>query len=117
MAHKKAGGSTSLGRDSQSKRLGIKLSHGQNAKPGQIIVKQKGTKYHPGVNVKRAADDALISLINGIVQFSKRKMRRFDGNLKLRTIVSVITKPVSKPIVKETKKVKKKITKKKAPKK
>jgi large subunit ribosomal protein L27 len=104
MAHKKAGGSTSLGRDSKAKMLGIKLSHGQAIKPGQIIVKQRGTKYYPGKNVKRASDDSLISLINGIVQFSKRKMRRFDGSLKLRTIASVITKPVAKEVKKVTKK-------------
>lgn len=115
MAHKKAGGSTSLGRDSQAKMLGIKLSHGQATKPGQIIVKQRGTKYYPGNNVKRAGDDSLISLINGIVQFSKRKMRRFDGNLKLRTIVSVITKPIAKKPV--TKKVVKKAIKKETTKK
>jgi large subunit ribosomal protein L27 len=100
MAHKKAGGSTSLGRDSRPKMLGIKLSNGQAAKPGQIIVKQRGTKYHPGKNVKRAGDDSLIALINGVVQFSKRKMMRFDGNLKLRTIVSVVIKEVKKPITK-----------------
>jgi large subunit ribosomal protein L27 len=113
MSHKKAGGSTSLGRDSQPKMLGIKLSHGQGIRPGQIIVKQRGTKYYPGKNVKRAGDDSLISLINGIVQFSKRKMRRFDGNLKLRTIVSVITKPIAKT----EKKVVKKVVKKETPKK
>lgn len=109
MSHKKAGGSTSLGRDSQAKMLGIKLSHGQAVKPGQIIVKQRGTKYYPGNNVKRAGDDSLISLIYGIVQFSKKKMLRFDGNLKLRTIVSVTSKPVAKKI---EKKVEKKETKK-----
>ena len=113
MAHKKAGGSTSLGRDSKAKMLGIKLSNGQGAKPGQVIVKQRGTKYYPGKNVKRAGDDSLIALINGVVQFSKRKVKRFDGNLKLRTIVSVIIKPVAKP----AKKIEKKITKKTTPKK
>jgi len=108
MAHKKAGGSTALGRDSRAKMLGIKLSNGQTAKSGQIIIRQRGTKWYPGKNVKRTADDTLISLINGIVQFSKRKIKKFDGSLKLRTIVSVVTKPV----VKKTKKVKKKETKK-----
>ena len=109
MAHKKAGGSTSLGRDSQAKRLGIKLSNGQSAKPGQIIVKQRGTKYHPGNNVKRTSDDSLISKITGIVKFSKRKMKRFDGNLKLRTIVSVVKKTI-KETTDNTKKVIKKTT-------
>ena len=112
MSHKKAGGSTSLGRDSKPKMLGIKLSHGQTARPGQIIVKQRGTKYYPGKNIKRAGDDSLISLITGIVQFTKRKVKRFDGNLKLRNIVSVITKPITEAVIKETKKVEEKVTKK-----
>jgi len=57
MAHKKAGGSTALGRDSQSKRLGVKLFGGQIAKIGNIIIKQRGTKWHPGKNVRRGNDD------------------------------------------------------------
>lgn len=89
MAHKKAGGSTSLGRDSRAKKLGIKKQHGQVVKPGQIIVRQRGTKYYPGQNVKRGSDDTLFSKTFGIVKFSKRKTRRFDNNLKLRNFVGV----------------------------
>lgn len=89
MAHKKSGGSTQLGRDSQAKRLGVKMQHGQSVKPGQIIIKQRGTKYHAGANVKKGADDTLYAAKSGIIKFAKRKVKAFDGNLKLRSFVSV----------------------------
>lgn len=89
MAHKKAGGSTSLGRDSRAKKLGIKLNNGQFVKPGQVIVKQRGTKYYAGKNVKRGGDDTLFALSSGTVKFSKKKVMRFDGNLKPRNTVSI----------------------------
>ena len=72
MATKKAGGSTSLGRDSQSKRLGVKLSDGQKAKAGSIIVRQRGTKYHPGNNVGKGKDDTLFALSSGTVKFKTK---------------------------------------------
>jgi len=90
MAHKKAGGSTQLGRDSISKRLGVKLHDGERAKAGSIIVRQRGTNYHPGENVKRTGDDTLIAATNGTVKFSQRKLKKFHGGLKLTKIVNVI---------------------------
>ena len=72
MAHKKAGGSTGLGRDSQSKRLGVKLFAGQVAKPGNILVRQRGTKFHPGKNVSKGKDDTLFAKIDGIVKFERK---------------------------------------------
>lgn len=92
MAHTKSGGSTALGRDSQSKRLGVKLFGGEVAKPGAIIVRQRGTKYHPGKNVKRGNDDTLFALTSGVVRFTKKKRQRFDGALKLATFVEVVSK-------------------------
>ncbi|MFH1790310.1 MAG: 50S ribosomal protein L27 [bacterium] len=92
MAHKKAGGSTRLGRDSMSKRLGVKLHDGQTAKSGMIIIRQRGTKIHPGENVKKGKDDTLFSLINGIVKFTQKKRRRFDGILKKTKYVNVVAK-------------------------
>jgi len=92
MAHKKAGGSTGLGRDSQAKRLGVKLSAGQLAKPGMIIVRQRGTKFHPGLNVKRGKDDTLYATAFGLVKFSQRKLPKFNNQLKWTKIVSVIPK-------------------------
>ncbi len=77
MAHKKGVGSTKNGRDSESKRLGQKLSDGQVCKAGMIIFRQRGTKMHPGVNVGRGGDDTLFALIDGIVKYdSKRGKKR-----------------------------------------
>lgn len=90
MAHKKAGGSTSLGRDSQSKRLGVKLSDGQHAKPGAIIIRQRGTKYHPGTNVSIGKDDTLFSTAMGFVKFTTKKLKKFDGSLKETKVVNVL---------------------------
>ncbi|MFA5127526.1 MAG: 50S ribosomal protein L27 [Patescibacteria group bacterium] len=91
MSHKKAGGSTRLGRDSEAKRLGVKVHDGQIIKPGMIIVKQRGTRIHPGKNVGRGTDDSLFSLANGKVKFSDRKRKRFDGAMKMTKFVSVVT--------------------------
>ncbi len=89
MAHKKAGGSSSLGRDSESKRLGVKLGDGQYAKAGAIIIRQRGTKYHPGENVRKGKDDTLFATTAGIVKFSTKNLKKFDGTLKSSKIVNV----------------------------
>jgi len=89
MAHKKAGGSTSLGRDSIAKRLGVKLFDGQIAHAGSILVRQRGTKIHPGKNVKKAGDDTLFASKNGMVKFVTRKMRLFNGSIKKRKFVHI----------------------------
>ncbi len=78
MAHKKAGGSSRNGRDSQSKRLGVKLFGGQEAAAGNIIVRQRGTTWHPGQNVGMGTDHTLFALTNGKVEFrTKAKGRVF----------------------------------------
>ena len=69
MAHKKGVGSTKNGRDSASKRLGVKKADGQSVIAGNILVRQRGTKIHPGANVKKGSDDTLFTLINGRVKF------------------------------------------------
>ncbi|RPI96262.1 MAG: 50S ribosomal protein L27 [Spirochaetales bacterium] len=69
MAHKKGGGSTRNGRDSQSKRLGVKRFGGQLVKSGTIIVRQRGTKIHPGNNVGKGGDDTLFATVDGIIKF------------------------------------------------
>jgi large subunit ribosomal protein L27 len=89
MAHRKAGGSTQLGRDSISKRLGVKLFGGQKVKTGQIIVRQRGTKFHVGKNVKRGEDDTLFAMKDGAVKFSVKKVKAFTGKLVSRRFVSV----------------------------
>ena len=71
MAHKKGQGSSRNGRDSHSKRLGIKRTHGEVVKSGSILVRQRGTKWHPGKNVKRGNDDTLFAMADGVVSFRK----------------------------------------------
>ena len=90
MAHKKAGGSTSLGRDSVSKRLGVKLFAGQIAQAGAILVRQRGSKFKPGLNVKKGVDDTLFAKINGLVKFRKLKKKKFDGSVKKTDYIDVI---------------------------
>lgn len=90
MAHKKAGGSSSLGRDSASKRLGVKVADGQFAKTGSIIIRQRGTKYHPGQNVKKGSDDTLFATANGIVSFATKKLKKFNNRLVATKIVNVV---------------------------
>ena len=76
MAHKKAGGSSRNGRDSAGKRLGVKKYGGELVVPGNIIIRQRGTKYHPGVNVGRGGDDTLFALTDGIVRFVRMRDRK-----------------------------------------
>ena len=76
MAHKKAGGSSRNGRDSAGRRLGVKLFGGQEAIAGNIIVRQRGTKFHPGENVGRGGDDTLFALEAGSVSFGVKRGRR-----------------------------------------
>ena len=76
MAHKKGLGSTRNGRDSHAKRLGVKRFAGQQIKTGQIIVRQRGTKFHPGDNVGRGKDDTLFALCDGTLEFTRGVKRR-----------------------------------------
>ena len=73
MAHKKGAGSSSNGRESHSKRLGVKIYGGQFAKAGNIIIRQRGTVHHPGLNVGLGKDHTIFALADGIVEFNKRK--------------------------------------------
>jgi len=72
MAHKKAGGSTRNGRDSESKRLGVKKFGGEVVVPGNILVRQRGTRFHPGLNVGMGKDHTLFAKIDGVVQFQEK---------------------------------------------
>jgi large subunit ribosomal protein L27 len=90
MAHRKAQGSTRLGRDSVSKRLGVKLYEGEIAKAGAIIMRQRGTKIHPGVGVSKGGDDTLFALKAGKVHFYTRKKNKFDGKLTWTKFVSIV---------------------------
>lgn len=89
MAHTKAKGSTKLGRDSASQRLGVKLFGGQKVRAGGIIVRQRGTKFHPGANVRRGADDTLYAAKDGVVTFSTKQKNHFDGRKRSVKFVGV----------------------------
>jgi len=91
MAHVKGVGTSSLGRDSQSKRLGVKAFAGQNITAGAILVRQRGTKFRAGKNVRRGNDDTLFALRPGIVKFRTKKVRRFNGKLLSATYADIIT--------------------------
>lgn len=78
MAHKKGVGSSRNGRDSESKRLGVKRFGGQFVRAGNILVRQRGTKFHPGINVGKGSDDTLYSLVDGVVNFERKDRTRLQ---------------------------------------
>jgi large subunit ribosomal protein L27 len=78
MAHKKGVGSSRNGRDSESKRLGVKRFGGQFVRAGNILVRQRGTKFHPGINVGKGSDDTLFAKIDGIVNFERKDRERLQ---------------------------------------
>lgn len=90
MAHTKSGGSTQLGRESRSKRLGIKRQNGERVAAGEIIVRGRGTSYLPGANVGRGGDDTLYALKDGTVRYRAKNKTRFDGARRRATQVSVL---------------------------
>ena len=83
MAHKKAGGSTRNGRDSESKRLGVKCFGGESVNAGNIIIRQRGTHFHPGQNVGCGRDHTLFATLDGVVRFERK-------GIKKRRVVSVV---------------------------
>jgi len=92
MAKTKATGSTQLGRDSIAKRLGVKLFAGEHARPGMVLVRQRGTRFIPGRNVARGEDDTLYALAGGTVQFTPSVKRRFDGTTrKIKRVDIIVT--------------------------
>jgi len=99
MAHKKAGGSTRLGRDSNAKRLGVKKYGGEVVKSGDIIIRQRGTRYIPGDGVDIGKDHTLFAKKIGVVSYKKKKVVQFTGKLQTRQIVNVneIVKVNKKP--------------------
>jgi len=94
MAKTKAAGATKLGRDSLPKYLGVKLFAGEIAKVGQILVRQRGTKFLAGKNVRRGEDDTLYASKAGKVHFTSKRKKRFDGSQRIVKIVNIeTTKP------------------------
>ena len=90
MAKQKATGSTRLGRDSASKRLGVKLFDGEVVRPGNVLMRQRGTKIFPGVNVRRGSDDTLYAAVAGTVKFTDRTRIRFDNRRRKVKVINVL---------------------------
>jgi large subunit ribosomal protein L27 len=90
MAHKKAAGSSKNGRDSRSRRLGVKINHGDEAKTGQIILRQKGRDTMAGRNIGVGKDHTLFALTDGIVEFKTKRKNNFDSTISRRNIVNII---------------------------
>ncbi len=90
MAHTKAAGTSKLGRDSESKRLGVKLSAGQSARTGNIIIRQRGSRYTAGLGVRKGKDDTLYAVVNGLVNYKSLRKTNFDGNTRMIKVVSVV---------------------------
>lgn len=90
MAHTKAGGSTKNLRESEAKRLGVKRHDGQKVGAGEILVRQRGTRYIPGVGVKRGADDTLYAGVAGVVKFLSRSKVKYNGEKRAVKVVTVI---------------------------
>lgn len=89
MSKTKSAGSTRLGRDSRPKYLGVKIFGGQEVKVGNIIVRQRGTKFIPGQNVRCGKDDTLYATAKGVVKFISKKIKRFDGSRRTAKIVNI----------------------------
>jgi len=90
MSHKKAGGSTKNGRDSNAKRLGVKLFGGQKVVAGNILVRQKGNKFFAGENVGTGKDFTLFALKNGVVKFSEKRLKKYDGRVYRDKLVNIV---------------------------
>ncbi len=91
MAKTKQGGSSRLGRDSMSQRLGIKIYDGQKVKIGMIIVRQRGTHYLLGKNVRKGSDDTIYAIKDGVVKFSSKTKNLYNGSSRVARVVSVIS--------------------------
>ena len=90
MSKTKAAGSTRLGRDSNPQYLGVKLYAGQKARPGMIIIRQRGTKFIPGKNVKKGKDDTLYSMIEGVIKFETKRKKLFNRSQRIVKVVNVV---------------------------
>ena len=90
MSKTKATGTSRLGRDSNAQRLGIKAYAGEKVKPGMIIVRQRGTKFLPGKNVKIGSDDTLYAQKSGVVNFVTKTKKKFDNSTRKVSVVNVI---------------------------
>jgi large subunit ribosomal protein L27 len=91
MAHTKAKSAAKNNRESEAKRLGVKLFDGEKVSVGEIIIRQRGTKFHPGAGVRRGNDDTLYASVSGVVKFNSRRKVAFNGQRKSIKTVSVVS--------------------------
>ena len=91
MSKTKQGGSSRLGRDSAAQRLGIKVNSGEKVKTGMIIIRQRGTKFLLGKNVKKGSDDTIYAMKDGVVGFTQKTKKLFNGTRRVAKVVSVLT--------------------------
>jgi large subunit ribosomal protein L27 len=115
MAHKKAAGSVKNLKDSQPKYRGVKVFGGQPVVAGNIIIRQKGSKYECGKNTYEAADFSILAKTDGVVAFKKKNFKKFNGRTYLKTVVEVVPAEDIKSKKEATKKVEKPAAEKKAP--
>ena len=106
MSKTKQGGSSRLGRDSAAQRLGVKITAGQAVKTGMIIIRQRGTKFLLGKNVKKGSDDTIYAMANGFVKYSDKVKKLFNGSRRRAKVVSVEDSPNAESKVKAQHKVK-----------
>jgi len=97
MAHTKSAGAGKYGRDSRPKYLGVKKFDGELVKPGDILIRQRGTKFFPGLGVKRGGDDTLFALRSGIVKFTTKRKINFDGSVRQVKMVNILPANMSYP--------------------
>lgn len=90
MSKTKQGGTSRLGRDSAAQRLGVKISAGEHAKMGMIIIRQRGTRYLLGKNVKKGSDDTIYAMADGVVKFSTKSKKLFNRTSRVVKVVSVV---------------------------
>lgn len=90
MAHTKSSGSAKYGRDSQPKYLGVKKTEGELVKTGDILIRQRGSKFLPGAGVKQGSDDTIFALQDGVVKFRETRKTRFDGTIRWVKVINVL---------------------------
>ena len=90
MAHTKSSGAAKNARDSQPKYLGIKKYAGEKVKSGSIVVRQRGSKFLPGIGIRRGGDDTLYAIAEGTIQFTTKRHTKFDGSLQYKKVVNVM---------------------------
>lgn len=90
MAHTKSSGSAKYGRDSQPKYLGVKKTDGELVKTGDILIRQRGSKFLPGAGVKQGSDDTIFALQDGVVKFRETRKTRFDGTIRKVKVINVL---------------------------